>query len=115
MACPPEQFTAIVRNDMVMWKCTVEALGITLQSLRTQAGGRAAMHIVIPDDHQQCVRHLACCAKLAGHVDLQACPARGVLVAEGSGTGSATAELAWALVLASRRHLVDEANRLRSG
>jgi D-3-phosphoglycerate dehydrogenase len=53
--------------------------------------------------------------KLAGHVDLSACTARGVLVAEGSGAGSATAELSWALALASRRHLVDEANRMRQG
>ncbi|MBU2409939.1 MAG: D-2-hydroxyacid dehydrogenase family protein, partial [Gammaproteobacteria bacterium] len=53
--------------------------------------------------------------KLAGHVDLAACTARGVLVAEGSGAGSATAELSWALALASRRHLVDEANRLSRG
>jgi D-3-phosphoglycerate dehydrogenase len=53
--------------------------------------------------------------KLAGHVDLAACTARGVLVAEGSGAGSATAELAWTLALASRRHLVDEVVRLRNG
>lgn len=53
--------------------------------------------------------------KLAGHVDLAACTARGVLVTEGSGAGSATAELAWALMLASRRHLVAEAQRLREG
>jgi D-3-phosphoglycerate dehydrogenase len=53
--------------------------------------------------------------KLAGHVDLAACTARGVLVAEGSGAGSATAELAWLLALASRRYLVDEATRLRQG
>lgn len=130
------------------------------------------MRIVIPDDHQDCVRGLDCFArltghevrvfhdtvkgtdalaarfadaeaivltrertridaalldrlprlrlisqtgKLAGHVDLEACTARGVLVAEGSGAGSATAEIAWALALASRRHLVSEANRLRQG
>ncbi|WP_137918065.1 D-2-hydroxyacid dehydrogenase family protein [Hydrogenophaga sp. 2FB] len=53
--------------------------------------------------------------KLAGHVDLDACTARGVLVAEGSGAGSATAEIAWTLALASRRHLVSEVNRLRAG
>jgi D-3-phosphoglycerate dehydrogenase / 2-oxoglutarate reductase len=53
--------------------------------------------------------------KLAGHVDLAACTARGVVVTEGSGAGSATAELTWALTLASRRHLVDEAMRLRQG
>ena len=53
--------------------------------------------------------------KLAGHVDLAACTARGVVVTEGSGAGSATAELTWALALASRRHLVEEATRLRQG
>lgn len=130
------------------------------------------MKIVIPDDYQDCVRHLDCfgklaghevrvfndsvkgtdalaerfadaeaivltrertridaallerlpklrlisqTGKLAGHVDLAACTARGVLVAEGSGAGSATAEIAWALALASRRHLVGEANRLKGG
>lgn len=130
------------------------------------------MKIVIPDDYQDCVRHLDCfgklaghevrvfndsvkttdalaerfadaqaivltrertridaalldrlpqlrlisqTGKLAGHVDLAACTARGVLVTEGSGAGSATAEITWALALASRRHLVSEANRLRDG
>ena len=48
-------------------------------------------------------------------MDLEACTQRGIAVAEGSGTGAATAEMTWALVLASRRHLVAEANRLRSG
>jgi D-3-phosphoglycerate dehydrogenase len=130
------------------------------------------MRIVIPDDYQDCVRHLACFRALAGHevsifndtvrdeaalahrlagaqvvvltrertrigaslldrlpqlrlisqtgkiaphVDVAACTERGVAVADGQGTGAATAELTWALVLASRRHLVDEANRLRAG
>lgn len=53
--------------------------------------------------------------KLAGHVDVAACTTRGIAVAEGRGTGSATAEMTWALILASRRHLVAEANRLRAG
>ncbi|HSI56605.1 MAG TPA: D-2-hydroxyacid dehydrogenase family protein [Ideonella sp.] len=53
--------------------------------------------------------------KVASHIDVAACTAHGVVVAEGAGTGTATAELAWALIMASRRHLVDEANRLRRG
>lgn len=53
--------------------------------------------------------------KVAGHIDLAACTARGIAVTEGSGSGAATAELTWALILASRRHLVAEANRLRAG
>ncbi|MBV6307252.1 D-2-hydroxyacid dehydrogenase family protein [Candidimonas humi] len=130
------------------------------------------MHIVIPDDYQDCVRGLDCYARLAshqvtifhdackdedelarrfaqaeaivltrertalsasllerlpglklisqigkvaGHIDLEACRRLGIAVAQGSGSGAATAELAWALVLASRRHLVDEALRLRQG
>jgi D-3-phosphoglycerate dehydrogenase len=52
---------------------------------------------------------------IAAHIDLAACTARGVVVADGSGAGSATAELTWALALASRRHLVEEVNRLRGG
>jgi D-3-phosphoglycerate dehydrogenase len=130
------------------------------------------MHIAIPDDYQDCVRHLDCFAKLtghevtvfndtvsdldalaerlapadaivltrertrigaallerlpqlrlisqtgklAGHVDLAACTARGIAVAEGSGSGAATAELTWLLAMASRRHLVAEVNGLRAG
>jgi D-3-phosphoglycerate dehydrogenase len=38
-----------------------------------------------------------------------------VAVVDGRGSGAATAELTWALVLASRRHLVDEVNRLKAG
>jgi D-3-phosphoglycerate dehydrogenase len=53
--------------------------------------------------------------KTAPHIDVAACTAHGVAVAEGSGSGAATAELAWALMLASRRHLVAEANGLRAG
>jgi D-3-phosphoglycerate dehydrogenase len=53
--------------------------------------------------------------KLAGHVDLDACTAHGVVVTEGSGAGSATAELAWTLAMASRRHLVAEVDAMRRG
>lgn len=130
------------------------------------------MRIVIPDDYQDCVRHLACFSlleghevriyndtvkgvdelahrfegaqalvltrertaisaallerlpclqlicqtgKLSSHVDVAACQARGIRLMEGSGTGAATAELTWALVLASRRHLVHEAGRMARG
>lgn len=53
--------------------------------------------------------------KIGRHIDLAACTAHGVAVAEGSGAGGATAELTWALILASRRHLVQEVNRLQAG
>ncbi|GAB2909714.1 D-2-hydroxyacid dehydrogenase family protein [Paralcaligenes ginsengisoli] len=130
------------------------------------------MHIVIPDDYQDCVRTLDCFAKLAQHrvtifndsnkdidvlaerfqdaeaivltrertalparllerlpslklisqigkvaqhIDLDACRRLGIAVAQGSGSGSATAELTWALILASRRNLVAEANQVKQG
>ncbi len=52
---------------------------------------------------------------VAAHLDVKACTERGVAVAAGSGAGTATAELAWALILASARRLVDEVNRLKNG
>jgi D-3-phosphoglycerate dehydrogenase len=60
------------------------------------------------------------------HIDLDACTRRGVAVSSGAGAHAggarplaaasrATAELTWALILASARHLVFEVNALRQG
>ncbi len=130
------------------------------------------MHIIIPEDYQNCVRDLDCftsmkdhdvtvyndscndaeelvkrfqdadalvltrertrlgedvlsrlprlklisqIGKVSSHLDLDACRKFGIAVAEGQGSGAATAELTWALILASRRHIVDEANRMKKG
>jgi D-3-phosphoglycerate dehydrogenase len=130
------------------------------------------MKIVIPDDYQDCVRHLACFSKLEGHeviilndtvktledkvkrfqdadaivltrertvmdrplierlpnlkaisqtgkiashVDLVACQENGIVVMDGHGTGSATAELNILLTLAALRNFVSEVNRLQKG
>ncbi|OON68466.1 D-2-hydroxyacid dehydrogenase family protein [Hymenobacter sp. CRA2] len=43
--------------------------------------------------------------KISSHLDLEACTARGVAVAEGVGSPVAPAELAWALMLNARREL----------
>ncbi|MCS6763445.1 MAG: D-2-hydroxyacid dehydrogenase family protein [Candidatus Protistobacter heckmanni] len=53
--------------------------------------------------------------KVANHLNVPDCTARGVAVADGSGSGAATAEFAWMLTLVSRRHLEAEANRLKAG
>jgi len=53
--------------------------------------------------------------RAGSHIDIDACTERGIAVTETSSTGIPAAELTWALVLASRRHLVAEANRLRNG
>ncbi len=53
--------------------------------------------------------------KGTAHIDLAACTRRGIVVAAGSGSPFAPAELTWALVLASRRRVAEEAARLRAG
>jgi len=53
--------------------------------------------------------------KIASHVDLNACKERGVVVMDGRGSGSATAEMTLLLILASLRNIVPEVNRLQSG
>jgi len=130
------------------------------------------MHIVISDDHQDCIRKLACFEKLsahtvsifndtvtgtdalaerfkdadaivlirertvitkelldrlpklkvisqtgkmASHVDLEACKAKGIVVMDGRGSGAATAELNMLLILAALRRLVEEVARLKNG
>ena len=53
--------------------------------------------------------------KIASHVDLTACKEHGVVVMDGRGSGSATAELNLLLILAALRNIVPEVNRLQSG
>jgi phosphoglycerate dehydrogenase-like enzyme len=48
-------------------------------------------------------------------IDLEAAAARGIDVAHTGYFGSPTVELTWALILASARHIVAEANALRGG
>ncbi|ARP82556.1 3-phosphoglycerate dehydrogenase [Bordetella genomosp. 8] len=85
-----------------------DAEAIVLTRERTQVGADLLRRL--PK-----LRLISQIGKVAPHLDVAACTAHGVAVAEGSGSGAATAELAWALMLASRRHLVAETNRLRAG
>jgi D-3-phosphoglycerate dehydrogenase len=49
------------------------------------------------------------------HIDLAACTQHGVVVTIGGGTPYATAELTWALILASMRHLPQEIASMKTG
>jgi D-3-phosphoglycerate dehydrogenase / 2-oxoglutarate reductase len=49
------------------------------------------------------------------HIDLRACTRRGIVVAAGTGSPHAPAELTWALVLAAMRRIPQEVARLRAG
>jgi D-3-phosphoglycerate dehydrogenase / 2-oxoglutarate reductase len=53
--------------------------------------------------------------KMASHVDLEACKAKGIVVMDGRGSGAATAELNMLLILAALRRLVEEVVRLKDG
>lgn len=49
------------------------------------------------------------------HIDVQACTERGIAVAQGSGSPTATAELTWALVMAAMRRLPQYIGNLKHG
>jgi D-3-phosphoglycerate dehydrogenase len=51
--------------------------------------------------------------KISNHLDLDACTAHGVSVAEGRGSPVAPAELCWALIMASSRHIVPYAENFQ--
>ncbi|OLS60245.1 D-2-hydroxyacid dehydrogenase family protein [Pseudomonas putida] len=53
--------------------------------------------------------------KVSGHIDLDACTARGIVVTEGRGSPVAPAELAWSLILNARRQLVPAIDAFRQG
>lgn len=65
------------------------------------------------------LRFIAQTGRNTDHLDLAACREQGIVVSVGrrssAGPYSTTAELTWALILASRRHLPFEAARLRGG
>jgi len=53
--------------------------------------------------------------KGTAHIDIAACTRRGIIVAAGTGSPYAPAELTWALVLAAVRRIPQEVARLRAG
>ena len=62
------------------------------------------------------VRIVAQTGSWVGHIDVEACSERGIAVcAAGKTNYHPPAELAWALILASLRHLPQEVNGLRAG
>lgn len=53
--------------------------------------------------------------KIGAHVDVAACTERGIAVAEGVGSPVSTAELAWALIMASMRRIPQYVSNLKHG
>jgi D-3-phosphoglycerate dehydrogenase len=61
------------------------------------------------------LRMISQTGKGVAHIDLEACARRGIVVATGTGSPYAPAELTWALLLAAARRIPQEAARLRAG
>jgi D-3-phosphoglycerate dehydrogenase len=53
--------------------------------------------------------------RVGGHIDVAACTERGVAVAEGSSSPTATAELTWALIMAAKRRVPQYVSNLKHG
>ncbi len=53
--------------------------------------------------------------KVSGHVDVEACTERGVAIAEGKGSPTATAELTWSLIMNGMRRLIPAVNSMKEG
>ena len=53
--------------------------------------------------------------KVGAHVDVAACTERGIAVAEGVGSSVSTAELTWALIMASMRRIPQYVSNLKHG
>lgn len=53
--------------------------------------------------------------RVGGHIDVNACTERGIAVAEGVGAPFATAELTWALIMASMRRIPQYVANLKHG
>lgn len=53
--------------------------------------------------------------KIGSHIDLAACTERGIVVAEGTGSPIAPAELTWALIMAAMRRLPQYISNLKHG
>jgi D-3-phosphoglycerate dehydrogenase len=112
-------FSRLAAHQVTVFNDTlhdVAALAERLQNFdalvltRERTAISAALLALLPN-----LRVISQTGKVAEHIDIAACTARGVAVVDGRGSGAATAELTWALVLASRRYLVDEVNRLQAG
>jgi D-3-phosphoglycerate dehydrogenase / 2-oxoglutarate reductase len=61
------------------------------------------------------LRMISQTGKVGSHIDLAACTARGIVVAEGAGSPVAPAELTWALIMAAMRRLPQYIANLKFG
>ena len=78
--------------------------------IRERSAMRAALIDKLPN-----LKLIAQTGKVSGHIDVAACSARGVAIAEGVGSPDAPAELTWALIMAAQRRIPAYAAHLKDG
>ncbi len=75
---------------------------------------RSAIDAAVLDAAPQ-LRIVSSAGVLPGNLDVAACSARGIAVAQSRGSGHATAELCWALMLCAQRRLPEQIKALKAG
>lgn len=119
----PEAVTARLQRDYDA-QINPTDRGLTADDLVAAAAGKDALIVTPPDriDAQliaalpESVRAIACFSVGTNHVDLEAAKARGLMVTNTPGVlTDATADLAFALLLAAARRLVEGVDNVRDG
>lgn len=112
-------FEQLHGHDVVIYRDPVASLDQWAQRL---AGAQALIPIrertAINQailDRAPALRIVSSAGSLPGNLDVDACSARGIAVAQSRGSGHATAELCWALILAAQRRLPEQIASLRDG
>jgi D-3-phosphoglycerate dehydrogenase / 2-oxoglutarate reductase len=100
--------TTPLRDGDAVARQAAEAEAVVLIRERTRID--AALLARLPN-----LRLISQTGKIGEHIDLAACTARGIAVAEGVGSPVAPAELTWALVMAASRRLPAYCEALRDG
>jgi len=112
-------FAAVSAHEVLIHRTPASSLGQWSERL---AGAQALVLIRERSTVDASVLDLApglgiisCAGALPGTLDVAACSARGIAVAASRGAGHATAELCWAMILASERKLVSQIDSLHQG
>lgn len=112
-------FPMLARHEVTIYNDTVKDLDVlaerfqhadALVLIRERTAITAALLDRLPR-----LRFISQTGKGVAHIDVPACTQRGVAIAVGGGSPIAPAELTWALILASMRHLPQEVAHMKAG
>jgi D-3-phosphoglycerate dehydrogenase / 2-oxoglutarate reductase len=112
-------FGLLAAHDVTIYRDTVADVDLLAERFRdaealvlTRERTRIGRELL---ERLPALRLIAQTGRAMPHIDVDACTEQGVVVSAGGGSAFAPAELTWALVLASVRHLLRETKALREG